>query len=161
MTERIYTRSGDDGKTDLFSGERVQKNDERVEAYGTVDELISFLGLARVQSTNLIATYILEIQQKLFKVNAELATNFESLNVDDPKHGIQKISMDDVKRLEDISDELWKALPPLSNFIIPGGSLSGSNLHVSRTVCRRAERRILTLSEKVEIRSIIIKYINP
>lgn len=160
MSKRIYTRAGDKGETVLLSGERVSKADPRVEAYGTVDELGTTLGVAKVHSSERIASHIHDIQQKLFLVNAELATNRESLNSKDALHKLQQITIEDVKHLEKISDELSNELPILTNFVIPGGTKAAAFLHVCRTVCRRAERRIVQFANSYPINEELIKYIN-
>jgi len=160
VSKRIYTRAGDKGKTGLLSGERIDKADPRVEAYGTVDELGTFLGLAKVHSSNGIAEYIHDIQQKLFLINAELATNPESLEPDSPLRNLDRVTSDDVEFLERIADELSEELPLLTNFVIPGGTIASAHLHVCRTVCRRAERRIVQFSNSHPVNEELIRYIN-
>jgi cob(I)alamin adenosyltransferase len=160
LSKRIYTRGGDKGKTGLLSGERVDKADPRVEAYGTVDELGTFLGLAKVHASERIAGFIHGIQQKLFLINAELATNQESLEADDPLMKLERVTADDVIYLEQIADELSEELPLLTNFIIPGGTKASAFLHVCRTVCRRAERRIVDFSNHCFVNAELIRYIN-
>lgn len=160
LSKRIYTRAGDKGKTGLLSGDRIDKDSSRVEAYGTVDELGAVLGLAKVHSSKRIEEYIHEIQQKLFLINAELATNLESLKADDPLRHLQRITADDVEILEKIADELSEELPLLTNFVIPGGTKAAAFLHVSRTVCRRAERRIVYYASIEPVNEELIKYIN-
>lgn len=160
MSKRIYTRAGDKGKTGLLSGERIDKDDSRVEAYGTVDELGTTLGVAKVHVSNSIAKYIHDIQQKLFLVNAELATNPESLEIENPLRNLQKVTIEDVEYLEKIADELSEELPLLTNFVIPGGTKAAAFLHVSRTVCRRAERRIVHFAKSHSVNEQLIRYIN-
>ena len=160
MSKRIYTRAGDKGKTGLLSGERIGKDDPRVEAYGTVDELGSTLGVAKVHASKRIGNYIHDIQQKLFIINAELATNIDSLQSDDPLVNLQRVTAEDVEFLENIADELSEELPILTNFVIPGGTKAAAFLHVSRTVCRRAERRIVYFSGNSPVNEHLIKYIN-
>ena len=160
MSKRIYTRAGDKGKTGLLSGERIDKDDPRVEAYGTVDELGTHLGVAKVHASERIANYIHEIQQKLFLINAELATNTESLHEDDPLRNLQRVRPEDVQRLEQIADELSEELPLLTNFVIPGGTKSAAFIHVCRTVCRRAERRIVYYANEGPVNEELVKYIN-
>ncbi|MEJ2276759.1 MAG: cob(I)yrinic acid a,c-diamide adenosyltransferase [Candidatus Lokiarchaeota archaeon] len=153
MPEPIYTKKGDKGKTDLLSGERVKKTRGRVEVYGTIDELSSQLGVAKVFSSDFIARYIKEIQETLFFMNAELATtNHENL--------IKKITPNDIENLEKIIMQLEEKIPKLQSFIIPGGTKSAALLDLSRTVCRRAERRLLTFKEKVNVNPEILKYLN-
>jgi cob(I)alamin adenosyltransferase len=160
LSKRIYTRKGDKGTTGLFSGERIAKDDKRVEAYGTVDELITILGVAKVHSSERIANYLHEIQQVLFYVASELATNRDAIEDKEMLDAIKTVSTDDVTRLENIADELVDELPLLKNFVIPGGTKSAAFLHVSRTVCRRAERRIITYSRDSEINPEIVRYVN-
>ncbi|HEX7584492.1 MAG TPA: cob(I)yrinic acid a,c-diamide adenosyltransferase [Prolixibacteraceae bacterium] len=154
---QIYTRTGDDGTTGLIGGSRVKKYDLRLEAYGTVDELNSYLGVVRSLQTDKHADKVLErIQNKLFVIGANLAS--------DDSTGMIKKQMPcneaDVVMLEKEMDELFTVLPQLNNFILPGGCQASSFCHVARTVCRRAERRIVELSEKSEVDSNLIKYIN-
>ena len=160
MSKRIYTRAGDKGKTGLLSGERVDKADPRVEAYGTVDELGASLGVAKVHVSERIAGHIHDVQQKLFLINAELATNQDSLEADDPLRKLQRLTAEDVIRLEQIADELSEELPLLTNFVVPGGTKDAAFLHVSRTVCRRAERRIVYYASMEPVNEELIRYIN-
>jgi len=160
LSKRIYTRKGDKGTTGLFSGERIAKDDKRVEAYGTVDELITSLGVAKIHSSKRIADYIHEIQQVLFYIAAELATNRESVEDKENLASIKTVNAADVVRLENIADEVVEELPLLKNFVIPGGTKGASFLHVARTVCRRAERRIITYSRENEINPEIIRFVN-
>lgn len=160
MSKRIYTRAGDKGKTGLLSGERIGKDDPRVEAYGTVDELGSTLGVAKVHASERIGNYIHDIQQKLFLINAELATNIDSLQSDNPLMNLQRVTAEDVEFLENIADELSEELPILTNFVIPGGTKAAAFLHVSRTVCRRAERRIVYFAGNSPVNEHLIKFIN-
>ena len=159
MSKRIYTRAGDKGKTGLLSGERIGKDDPRVEAYGTVDELGATLGVAKVHSSGRIATHLHEIQQKLFLINAELATNKDSLDKDDPLRDLQRVTAADVETLEKIADDLSEELPLLTNFVIPGGTKAAAFLHVCRTVCRRAERRIVYYASRESVNEELIRYI--
>jgi len=160
LSKRIYTRAGDKGNTGLLSGERIDKADPRVEAYGTVDELSTFLGVAKVYASDRIARYIDGIQQKLFLINAELATNAESLEEDNPLRKLERVTADDVVYLEKIADELSEELPLLTNFVIPGGTKASAFLHVCRTVCRRAERRIVHFANSYLVNEELIRYIN-
>jgi len=160
LSKRIYTRAGDKGRTGLLSGERINKADPRVEAYGTVDELGTFLGLAKVHTSERIAGYLHGIQQKLFLINAELATQQESLSSDDPLMHLERVSADDVIYLEKIADDLSEELPLLTNFVIPGGTKGSAFLHVCRTVCRRAERRVVDFANHHEVNAELLKYIN-
>lgn len=160
MSKRIYTRAGDKGKTGLLSGERIDKANPRVEAYGTVDELGAALGVAKVHSSKRIAEHIHSIQQKLFLINSELATNPESLEANDALKELKKVEAEDVTQLEKIADELSEELPLLTNFVIPGGTKAAAFLHLSRTVCRRAERRIVNFASMEPVNEELIRYIN-
>jgi cob(I)alamin adenosyltransferase len=160
LSKRIYTRAGDKGETGLLSGERIDKADPRVEAYGTVDELGTTLGVAKIHASERTANYIHDIQQKLFLINAELATNHETLAADDPLRNMKTVTADDVEFLEKIADELSEELPLLTNFVIPGGTKAAAFLHVCRTVCRRAERRIVDYARNQPVNEELIRYIN-
>jgi cob(I)alamin adenosyltransferase len=161
LSKRIYTRAGDKGETGLLSGERIGKDDPRVEAYGTVDELNTVLGIAKVYSSKKIAKHIHDIQMMLFSANAELAYNQDlSSNENAAMHNLRRIDAKDVEHLEHIADELSEKLPLLRNFVVPGGTKAASFLHLSRTVCRRAERRIITFSRDNPVNPELIKYIN-
>jgi len=154
---KIYTRTGDDGTTGLIGGARVKKNNIRLEAYGTVDELNSYIGVVRSLQKEEHADLILEkIQNKLFVIGAHLASDetIEMIKSQLP------CGVTDILMLEDEMDQMMAVLPPLNNFILPGGSHASSFCHVARTVCRRAERRIVELSDKTEVDSNLIKYIN-
>jgi cob(I)alamin adenosyltransferase len=160
LSKRIYTRAGDKGKTGLLSGERIVKDDPRVEAYGTVDELIASLGVAKIHTSERITAYIHSIQQILYLIAAELATNIEDIDDKDTTVQIKRVAAENVVELERIADELVEELPLLKNFVIPGGTKGAAFLHVSRTVCRRAERRIITLSGIHSINPEIIRFVN-
>jgi cob(I)alamin adenosyltransferase len=148
---KIYTKTGDAGETGLFAGPRVPKDDLRIEAYGTVDELNAVLGLARCQATSNSAsekmpedidTLLAAIQHSLFDLGAELATP-------DPKaRGTNFVTPKQVKTLEEAIDKFELKLPPLKTFILPGGAPGATWLHLARTVCRRAERRVVTLTQR-------------
>ncbi len=153
---KIYTRTGDNGTTSLFGAGRVKKDDPRVEAYGTIDELNSILGVARaVSKSDEISEIIQEVQNYLFTLGADLAT---PLNVESRK--VKRISRSDVERIEIFIDEIDSKLEPLKNFILPGGTFLASLLHFARTVCRRAERRIVYLSEREKINEQVIPFVN-
>ena len=157
LPDSIYTRKGDRGKTGLLTGERVEKDNPQVEAYGTVDELITVLGVAKVHSGERVANYIHSIQQRLFNAAAELATSHDD---DEIFEFLDRIGDEDATNLEIIADELTEELPPLHNFVIPGGTKSAAFLHQARTVCRRAERRVIALSAQKPVNPPIIKYLN-
>ena len=152
---KIYTKTGDQGETSLFGGGRVSKSANRIEAYGTVDELNSILGLARSSMlTNKIDGMLHQIQQDLFVLGADLATP-ENTNVT-----IKRIELDHYIQLENWIDELEQDVEPLRFFILPGGSPGASTLHVARTVCRRAERRVITAKENDPISNDCLIYLN-
>ncbi|HEV3417552.1 MAG TPA: cob(I)yrinic acid a,c-diamide adenosyltransferase [Pirellulales bacterium] len=138
---KLYTKTGDGGETGLFGGPRVRKDSPRIEAYGTVDELNTLLGLARAEALpGEIDALLARIQSELFDVGAELATP-------DPKrHGTALVGAAHIAALESAIDRFEAPLTPLKQFILPGGTRAAAALHIARTVCRRAERRIVTLS---------------
>lgn len=145
--KKIYTRTGDAGDTSLFGGKRVGKNQPRIDAYGTIDELNSFIGLARASWPSFPADSQLErIQSDLFAIGAQLAApgNERFTGVADAR----------IEELEHAIDEIESTLTPLMNFILPGGSVPASHLHVARTVCRRAERLIVALGSHAPEKSI-------
>ncbi len=153
----VYTKTGDRGRTSLIGGTRVPKNDSRLEAYGTVDELNSFIGMIRSYSIDEESQkQIVEIQNVLFEVGAYLATD---TNVADLR---EKLKYDEsfITNLENAMDKMESELPPLKYFVLPGGNPAVSYCHISRTVCRRTERRILDVVEESEINSWVIRYIN-
>ncbi|MHA2379197.1 MAG: cob(I)yrinic acid a,c-diamide adenosyltransferase [Candidatus Thorarchaeota archaeon] len=161
MSKRIYTRKGDKGETSLLSGERIEKDSSRVEAYGTVDELIAALGLAKTYASPRIAEHIHKIQQLLFYVAAELAINEQPPDsIDEMLGDLRKATADDVVSLKRIADELSDELPPISSFVIPGGHSGAAFLHQARTVCRRAERRVLAFSRVQSVNPEILRYLN-
>ena len=154
---KIYTKKGDKGKTRLFNNECVAKDSLRVEAYGAVDELNAMLGFARTQRpSSEIERVLNELQNSLFVLGSDLATPR------DAKTGrkIPCITEGDVKRLEKIIDKYDAKLPPLKQYILPGGGPSGASLHIARTVCRRAERITVKLSQKEDIGYIPVKFLN-
>ena len=154
---KIYTKTGDAGETGLFAGARVRKDDARIEAYGTVDELNAAVGVVRCETLPPEIEQTLErVQSELFSVGAELATPQPQ------KHGLAIIDEPHIALLERAIDNLEAGLPPLRNFILPGGSRAGALLHVARGICRRAERRVVTLAHAPgnEISLHIIRYLN-
>jgi cob(I)alamin adenosyltransferase len=154
---KIYTRRGDDGSTGLFGGPRVRKDDLRVVAYGDVDELNSTLGLAREElPEGDLRTLVDSFQSELFDLGAELATPDSSKA---PKE-VPRISAQSVARLEREIDRLTEELPPMKNFILPGGSRPGAALHFCRTVCRRAERKMVELADSAPVSSDALAYLN-
>jgi cob(I)alamin adenosyltransferase len=155
MATKIYTKTGDDGTTGLFGGARLPKDDIRIEAYGTVDELNSVIGLLMASIPDRQIDQLLQtIQSRLFTVGANLAS----------QPGKDMITPDlldeDVKLIEVSIDKMQETLPELKHFIMPGGSSSVSAAHLARTVCRRAERRCVTLSRSSDVEPIIILYLN-
>ena len=151
---KIYTRTGDEGTTALIGGNRVPKDDERIEAYGTVDELKSWIGLIRDQNIEeSIIKVLIEIQDRLFTI--------ESLLAQGPgNYKLPKISEEDVLFLENEMDAMNENLPPLTKFILPGGNTIVSYCHLARTVCRRAERIIIKLNRTYLVDALCIKYVN-
>ncbi len=152
---KIYTRTGDGGNTGLFGGPRVPKDDQRIEAYGTVDELNAALGLARAADVSAeISVQLEQIQRELFSVGAELATP------DPNKHDLRIIDGSHVARLEQWIDAHEDQLAPLNNFILPGGSEAACRLHLARSICRRAERRVVTFARDVDVSDDLLIYLN-
>ena len=154
---KIYTKTGDAGDTGLFGGGRVPKNHPRVEAYGDVDELNSHIGAAAsFLKDEALVTMLADVQKDLFSVGAQLADpGAKSQN-----RGKFQIPRERVEALEKAIDVFETELPPLRQFILAGGGNAGALLHVARTVCRRAERRVVSLSEKVEVNPIVVEYLN-
>lgn len=154
----LYTRTGDDGTTALFGGKRVPKDALRVQAYGTVDELNSAIGVAvSVTRRRRLAAALQDIQNELFNIGSELASA-------GAKRAETAALFTDAERkvaaLEALTDEYNAKLPVLRTFILPGGSQAGASLHLCRTVCRRAERAVVTLGRKEEVRPVIGAYLN-
>ena len=161
---RVYTRTGDKGETALVGGRRVAKDSPRIEAYGTIDELNSIVGLARVfneerlkngKAHRFLDRVLRKIQDELFDLGSELATP-----ADFSYQGMYRVGEREVKRLEELMDECQKELGPLKSFVLPGGGRVGGYLHQCRTVCRRAEREIIRLSRVEEIGEWPLKYVN-
>lgn len=154
---RAYTRTGDKGTTGLFGGPRVSKSSPRIEAYGCIDELNSFIGLARSFADEKDIDQILkQVQDDLFIVGADLATPLKAKVA----KKVPRITRQHTSRLEGVADRLDKELQPLKTFILPTGSRFATHLQVARAVCRRAERKIVDLSKKEEINDEIIPYVN-
>ena len=154
---KIYTRTGDDGETGLFDGTRVPKSDARVNAYGEVDELNAVLGVAcALPLDSDIAETLSHLQRDVLALGARLADPQERI-----ADRVTKVTIGagDVARLETWIDQLEEELPPLRRFILPGGSQAGATLHLARTVCRRAERRIVGLGPEA-IDPVLVAYIN-
>tara|TARA_B100000963_G_scaffold263350_1_gene231502 strand:+ start:1685 stop:2230 length:546 start_codon:yes stop_codon:yes gene_type:complete len=154
---KIYTKTGDKGETGLFGGSRVSKADLRVEAYGTVDELNSVLAVVieYVGQTNLPTDGLLKVQDMLFRIGSHLAS------MDNPKSEfLPELNPLEIERLEIEIDDLTNKLPPLKNFVLPGGCLGNAYCHVARSICRRAERRVVGLDSSLDSLAFIIKYLN-
>jgi len=161
---RVYTRTGDKGETALVGGRRVPKDSPRIEAYGTIDELNSIVGLARVfneerlkdgAAHRFLDEILRKIQDELFDLGSELATP-----ADFTYEEMHRLGEIEVKRIEGLIDECQKELGPLRSFVLPGGGRIGGYLHQCRTVCRRAEREILRLSRAEKIGEWPLKYVN-
>ncbi len=153
---KIYTKTGDSGSTGLFGGSRVSKSHVRIEAYGTVDELNSHIGLLRDQTVNAPRRDVLiRIQENLFTIGSRLAT-------EDPEKldKVPTLAGEAVSELEEEIDTMEESLEPMRNFILPGGHASVSAGHIARCVCRRAERRVVSLAEIAEVEERIIHYLN-
>lgn len=150
---KIYTRTGDTGETSLFGGSRIGKNDPRIEAYGTIDELNSFLGIARASwASSPLDAQLERVQSDLFDIGAYLAAP-----------GTKRFRSVDANRIQELEqgiDSMEADLEPLTTFIVPGGSPAAAQLHVARTVCRRAERRVVALEESSVEMQTTIAYLN-
>ncbi|MEM9645998.1 MAG: cob(I)yrinic acid a,c-diamide adenosyltransferase [Planctomycetota bacterium] len=152
---KIYTRTGDGGSTGLFGGPRVSKDDARIEAYGTVDELNAVLGMVRgAQLASSLDRQIESVQHELFSLGAELATP------EPESFDLRVIGDTHISKLERWIDEAEQELPPLKAFVLPAGTDASSTLHLARSVCRRAERRCVSLQREVEVSDQLIVYLN-
>jgi cob(I)alamin adenosyltransferase len=155
---RVYTKSGDQGQTSLFDGSRVDKDDLRVEAYGTVDELNSILSHARLSTPHDdVRGHVREIQRFLFVLGADLATP--------PGDGkaagsVRRTSEDEVTSLEHLIDDYWARLSDLDSFVVPGETVPSAHFHVARTVCRRAERQVIHLARSRPVTEAVVHYLN-
>ena len=159
---KIYTKTGDKGTTALYGGNRVSKASARVESYGNIDELNSFIGLAKSEITDeQVLNQLQKIQFDLFTLGSESATPTDKLTLANGKSRLTlMISETEIEELENWMDEYETQLEPLQYFILPGGGKSATALHVCRTVCRRAERSLVFLNESEEVRPELIKYLN-
>jgi len=154
---KIYTKTGDDGTTGLFGGQRVAKYTLRIAAYGTVDELNSIIGIALTHKPTQTLKHPLEhVSSLLFTVGSDLATPLEP----PAKYHIPRVEAAHVEWLEQLIDEFQEQLPELKNFILPGGSPLAAHLHHARTVCRRAERAAVELSHSENIGNIAVQFLN-
>jgi len=155
---KIYTKTGDRGETGLFGGERVSKSSLRIEAYGTVDELNAYIGLATTGVTESSIKSLLEkIQNQLFTIGADLATPSNKKN---EKLNIKRTPKDFHSAIEKEIDKYEEKLEPLKSFILPGGSTGAAHLHICRTITRRAERRVVALNNEEKIGENIIIFLN-
>ena len=152
---KIYTKKGDNGNTSLFGGQTVSKSASRIESYGTVDELNSILGVVRsFNISKSVDEWLNKVQHQLFVLGADLAT---------PQNNntrIDRISQDEIDFLEKTIDHMDEELPPLKNFILPGGTSAAASIHHARTVCRRAERLTVACAMEVELSELTVKYLN-
>jgi cob(I)alamin adenosyltransferase len=154
---RVYTKTGDKGKTSLIGGTRVSKHHYRLEAYGTIDELNTFIGMIRSYEVDeATEKQIIDIQHKLFVIGAYLATDEKVADLRD------KLKYDEsiIEAVEKEMDRMENDLPPMKHFVLPGGHPAVSYCHISRTVCRRAERRILAMADETEVNPWVIRYVN-
>ncbi len=151
MAFKVYTKTGDKGETGLFGGKRLSKGHLRIESYGTVDELNSYIGLIR---DNYDLVVLKEVQDRLFSIGGMLAT--------DPAKQLMPLDLnpEDIELLETHIDKWEEELPALKNFILPGGHTTVSFCHIARCVCRRAERRVVELGSQEEVPELIIQYLN-
>jgi cob(I)alamin adenosyltransferase len=155
MAFKIYTKTGDKGETGIFGGKRLPKDHIRIESYGTVDELNAFLGLVRDQvQEDQLRELLKNIQDRLFTIGANLASDPEK------KLTTPDIRESDIELLEQEMDRMNEELPDLKNFILPGGHPTVSQCHLARCVCRRAERRVVTLAQHEAVSEVIIRYLN-
>lgn len=153
---KIYTKTGDKGQTSLIGGTRVPKHHIRIEAYGTVDELNSWMGMLRDSITEAATVeLILEIQDRLFTIGSSLASDPEK-----SKMKLPELHEEDIAALETAIDKMNEALPPMRNFVLPGGHPTVSHCHIARCVCRRAERCTIALAETSSVNELVIKYLN-
>ncbi len=153
---KIYTKTGDKGETSLLGGKRVRKSDMRIEAYGTIDELNSYIGLLSDQEAcATFRDFIRRIQQELFTIGSLLAADPEKTAIKLPK-----LSQSNIQELESSIDQLEQELPPLKNFILPGGHPASSTAHVARCICRRSERRVVEMNEEIPVNPDILVYLN-
>ena len=152
---KIYTKKGDNGNTSLFGGQTVSKSALRIESYGTVDELNSILGVVRsFNVSKSVDEWLNKVQHQLFVLGADLATSQNN------NTRINRISQDEIDFLEITIDQMDEELPPLKNFILPGGTSAAASIHHARTVCRRAERLTVACAMEVELSELTVKYLN-
>jgi cob(I)alamin adenosyltransferase len=154
MATIAYTGKGDTGETTLFGGLKAKKSSLRIEAYGAIDELNSYIGVCRAVSSKETNNILEKIQKDLFVLGADLA------NVRETKTSALRISEKETKHMEKVIDGINRKLPDLKKFILPAGTMSASHMHVARSICRRAERRAILLKESENINNAIIPYLN-
>lgn len=154
---KIYTRTGDKGQTGLLGGARVAKDDARIEAYGTVDELNIHVGMLRDLAAPHHSERLIAIQESLFTIGSHLASSSAEERV---RFKVPAITEESITELERGMDAMEKDLAPMRSFILPGGHPSSSQAHICRTVCRRAERRVVQLSGITEVDPILVRYLN-
>lgn len=153
---KVYTKTGDKGETSLFGGKRVPKYDLRINAYGTSDELNSWIGLIRDQEiSEHHKSVLIEIQDRIFTLGAELAAD-----PDKPKLKKPDLFESDVEYLEKEIDQMETSLPPMTHFVLPGGHTTVSYCHITRTICRRCERLVIELAAEADVNELIIQYLN-
>jgi cob(I)alamin adenosyltransferase len=159
---KIYTKTGDSGTTMLIGGTRVPKHHIKIEAYGTVDELNSFLGLLRDKVDDTYKEILIEIQNKLFVLGSFLALDpsKEKLPNGKSRLDLKPIDEKDITFLEQAIDQMEKVLPPMKHFVLPGGHEQVSICHICRTICRRAERKVTYLNEVEAVSEHLLKYLN-
>lgn len=160
---KVYTKTGDKGTTALFGGTRVPKDHIRIESYGTVDELNSYIGLIRDQEINPhYKAILIEIQDRLFTIGAILATPPEKELLKSGELRLQKLGIaeKDIELLENEIDAMEENLPPMTHFVLPGGHSIVSYCHITRCICRRAERLIVHLNHNESVEEIVMKYLN-
>jgi cob(I)alamin adenosyltransferase len=154
---KVYTKTGDSGETSLFGGKRVKKYDLRIESYGTVDELNSYIGVIRDHNKDeALEATLVNIQHRLFTIGSELAADPDKKNLQVPQ-----LDNADIEFLENEIDRMTDQLEPMRFFILPGGDLTASHSHVARTICRRAERRVIELNSlEQNVDLLIVQYLN-
>jgi cob(I)alamin adenosyltransferase len=156
MSMKIYTKTGDKGQTSLIGGTRVPKHHIRIEAYGTVDELNSWMGVLRdLVPSEKTKSLIVDIQDRLFTIGSLLASDPEK-----SKMKLPELHAEDILQLEKEIDAIDSSVPPMKSFVLPGGHLTVSYCHVARCVCRRAERHIIHLSENAPVSDLVLQYLN-
>ena len=154
---RIYTRTGDKGQTSLLGGKRVPKDHVRIEAYGTIDELNSHIGMLRDLAGTDQRELLISIQEKLFSLGSRLAS---ASNEEADKFKVPHVEEADITALETAMDAMDAVLPEMRNFILPGGHPSVSQAHICRTVCRRAERLVVSIAEQEQLPESVVRYLN-